>query len=182
MRHAFRFESFLNPRAATGHLSLESCDQNRMSTEMADEEMDVIKKLIETCRDAQAGYLEAAEHVRSSALRAFFSRQSIERAKFAAELESVARRRGETEPDQSPSIANKIHRAWIDLKTKFGGGDASVIESVEFEERSAKDHYLEALSVGLPLDLQTVLERQAESVVGAYEQVCTLRKVYRQAA
>jgi uncharacterized protein (TIGR02284 family) len=149
---------------------------------MPDENMDVIQKLIEVCREGHEGYLEAAEHVRNSALRAFFSSQSMERAKFAAELESVARRLGNEDLSQDPSLANLIHRAWIDLKIRFGSNDATVLGAVESGERAAKDLYLQALSAGLPAEVQTLIERQAESVVGAYDQVCTLHNVYVKAA
>jgi uncharacterized protein (TIGR02284 family) len=149
---------------------------------MADDNLDGIKKLIETCRDGQAGYLEAAEHAKNAELRAFFSGQSMERARFAAELESVARRLGEAYPTRSPSMANKMHCAWIDLKYKLGGGDAGVLHSVEAGEHNAKNHYQQALDAGLPPEVRTILERQAESVFAAYDQVCMLRDMYKKAA
>ncbi len=116
-----------------------------MSDQTADKNVELIKKLIETCRDGQAGYLEAAEHARNADLRAFFSQQAMERARFAAELEGVARRLGEADPAQDSSIVSKIHCAWIDLKYKLGGRDAGVLGSVEAGEHNAKTHYLEAL-------------------------------------
>jgi uncharacterized protein (TIGR02284 family) len=153
-----------------------------MSADMMDGKLDLIKKLIETCRDGQAGYLEAAEHARNAELRAFFSSQSMERARFAAELESVARRLGASDPSCSPSIANKMHRAWIDLKHRLGGGDSGVLGSVEAGEYNAKIHYQQAMYAGHPPDVQAILERQAESVFAAYDQVSTLRNMYRNAA
>lgn len=150
---------------------------------IADKNVDLIKKLIETCRDGQAGYLEAAEHARNAELRAFFSRQAMERARFAAELESVLRRLGEADASQgSTSMVSKMHRAWIDLKFKLGGRDAAVLSSVEAGEFNAKSHYLEALHAGLPSEVQTILERQAESVFAAYDQVCSLHSMYAKAA
>src|ERR1700681_2950147 len=104
---------------------------------MADDTIDIVEKLIETCRDGQEGYRDAAEHTHTAELKEVFNRQSLERAKFAGELESVAQRLGESDPDRSPSIASKLHRAWFDLKQKFGGGDLSVLESVEAGEDNA---------------------------------------------
>lgn len=149
---------------------------------MVDNTIEMIGKLIETCRDGQAGFLEAAEHTRNAELRAYFSRQGLERAKFAAELESVARRLGEAEPGGSPSVAGKLHRAWIDLKHKMGGGDACILESVEFGQRIARNRYREALQAGLPLNVLAIVERQAESVFDAHDQVRTLEDMYRSAA
>jgi uncharacterized protein (TIGR02284 family) len=149
---------------------------------MANDIIEVLEKLIETCRDGQAGYLDAAEHSRNAELRNYFQRQSMERSKFAGELEKVAQRLGESDPGRSPSIANKLHRAWIDVKYRLGGGDASVLGSVEAGEDNAKHHYLEALRADLPVDVRTIIERQAESVFDAYAQVRTLRDVYKRAA
>ncbi len=153
-----------------------------MSDQTADKNVELIKKLIETCRDGQAGYLEAAEHARNADLRAFFSQQAMERARFAAELEGVARRLGEADPAQDSSIVSKIHCAWIDLKYKLGGRDAGVLGSVEAGEHNAKTHYLEALQADLPPEVQNIIERQAESVFAAYDQVRSLYSVYTQAA
>ena len=146
---------------------------------MIDNTIDVIEKLIETCRDGQAGYLEAAEYAKNHELRAFFSQQALERAKFAGELESEARHLGEADPGRKPSVASTLHRAWIDLKHKFGGGDASILESVESGEHNARNNYHEALQAGLPRDVQAIVEEQAESVFAAHDQVRTLQDMYK---
>jgi uncharacterized protein (TIGR02284 family) len=154
-----------------------------MSAETADKNVELIKKLIETCRDGQSGYMEAAEHARNADLRAFFSHQAMERARFAAELEGVARRLGEAESSPDPtSIVSKMHRAWIDLKYKLGGRDAGVLGSVEAGEYNAKSHYLEALQADFQPEVQSIVERQAESVFAAYDQVRSLYSVYTKAA
>jgi uncharacterized protein (TIGR02284 family) len=156
--------------------------EKKLSTEPAARSIDVINKLIETCRDGQAGYLEAAEHAHNAELRAFLSSQSMERARFAAELEATARRLGEADPSQSPSMAGRMHRAWIDLKHMLGGGDAGVLGSVKVGEHNAISHYRQALQAGLPPDLQAIVERQAESVSAAYDQIDMLHNMCRKAA
>lgn len=144
--------------------------------------IDTLEKLIETCRDGQVGYRDAAEHTTTAELKDFFLRQSLERAKFAGELESVAQRLGKADPDRGPSIANKLHRAWFDLKQKLGGGDTSVLESVEAGEDNAKKHYQEALRADLPLEVHTIIEKQAHSVLAAHDEVRNLRDQYKKAA
>jgi uncharacterized protein (TIGR02284 family) len=149
---------------------------------MADDTIDVIDKLIETCRDGQEGYRDAAEHTQTPQLKDFFNRQSLERAKFAGELEGIAQRLGESDPDRGPSISSKLHRAWFDLKQKFGGGDLSILESVEAGEDNAKKNYQEALRADLPLDVHTVIERQAHSVLAAHDEARNLRDAHKRAA
>ncbi len=149
---------------------------------MANNTIDVLETLIETCRDGQAGYRDAAEHTQNPELKELFSRQSLERAKFAGELESIAQRLGESDPDRSPSISNRLHRAWFDLKQKFGGGDLSVLESVEAGEDNAKKHYQDALNSNLPGDVKSTVEKQAQSVLAAHDRVRSLRDQQKKAA
>ncbi len=149
---------------------------------MADQTIDVIERLIETCRDGQEGYRDAAAHAQTAELKDFFNRQSLQRAKFAGELESIAQRLGESDPDRSPSIGSKLHRAWFDLKQKFGGGDLSILESVEAGEDNAKKRYQEALRADLPIDVHEIVDIQAHSVLAAHDQVRSLRDSLRKAA
>src|SRR6202790_5747544 len=101
----------------------------------------VLEKLIETCKDGQKGYLEAATHVKRSDLRTFFNEQSLERSRFAGELEAELIRLGKPDQKVSGSVAGSLHRAWIDTKVGLGGGDKTVLVAVENGEDRAKDPY-----------------------------------------
>jgi len=153
-----------------------------MAAESVSNQLEIVHKLIETCRDGQAGYLEAAEFAHNTELKTFFANQALERARFAAELEHAAQRLGEASPSVNTSLVNRVHRAWIDLKHKLGAGDASVLGSVETGESNARAHYEQALAADLPFEIRRIVERQAESVSMAYSQVCALRTMYTKAA
>lgn len=144
--------------------------------------LQLVKNLIDVCRDAQAGYLIAAEHARSAELRAFCTSQSMERARFAAELEGIARRMGAGDSLRRTGIIDRISRAWLELKQKLGAGDAGVLDNVEGFEREGVNQYRQALKEPLPEELQAALERQSESVSAAYDQVCALRDMGGKAA
>ena len=58
----------------------------------------VIENLIETCKDGQKGYQAAASHVKRSDLKTYFNEQSLERSRFAGELEAELIRLGK--PDK----------------------------------------------------------------------------------
>ena len=77
----------------------------------------MINSLIETLKDGQEGFKEAAEAVKDSDLKSLFNEFSEQRARFAAELQSEAISLGETEPEETSSTAGAIHRTWIDLKS-----------------------------------------------------------------
>jgi uncharacterized protein (TIGR02284 family) len=141
-----------------------------------DDVIEILEDLIKTCRDGENGYRQAAEKVKSSELATFFRERSSERAQFAQELESEAARLGKTKLKGEGSVAGAVHRAWIDLKEKVGGGDKTILESVEKGEDSAKQAYQDALrEEGLRPELRTMIQRQAQSVFFAHDRVKSLR-------
>jgi uncharacterized protein (TIGR02284 family) len=141
---------------------------------------DVIMGLIKTCRASQIGFLNAAERVRNSALRSYFIGQSMERARFAAELERVAHQ-GEIDLSRGAPTANRVQRVWTDLRL-VRGSDGNVLSAVALAERNTRDLYQQALSLDLPPNVHAVLERQAESISDSYDQVSTLRDMRGKAA
>jgi uncharacterized protein (TIGR02284 family) len=140
-----------------------------------DEVIDVLEQLIETCRDGENGYRQAAEHAKDPELASFFRTQSTQRATFARELEAEAQRLGKSEPKGSGSVSGAVHRAWIDVKEKLGGGDTTILESVEQGEDNAKKNYEEALTKDLPENLSGLIRRQAQAVFSAHDRARTLR-------
>ena len=142
----------------------------------------VLKNLIESCKDAEKGYKDAAEHVKRSDLKAYFNEQSAERGRFATELESELHRVGEPDKKVSGSASAALHRAWIDTKVALGGGDKTILESVEAGEDNSKDTYNKALTGTLPPSLTEMVRRQAASVQRAHDKVRMLRDQARAAA
>jgi uncharacterized protein (TIGR02284 family) len=135
----------------------------------------VIEKLAEICKDGEKGYKDAAEHAKSSDLKSFFSTESSERGRFATELQSVLTKFGKTEKKEAGTVAGALHRAWIDTKVGLGGGDKSILESVEKGEDEAKEAYQEAIGAALPADVAQIVSRQARSVQNAHDRVKSLR-------
>lgn len=139
------------------------------------EAISVIEDLIETSKDGQKGYQDAASHVKRADLKTYFNEQSLERAKFAEELRGELIRLGKPDKKPSGSVSAALHRAWIDTKVALGGGDKSILESVEAGEDNAKESYQKALTGDLPENIAQVLRRQAASVQKAHDHVKMLR-------
>ena len=137
--------------------------------------LSVVEKLIETCKDGEKGYRDAADHVRRADLKTFFLAQSLERSKFAGELQAELPRLGEHDKKDSGSVSGAMHRAWIDTKVAVGAGDKSILQSVEQGEDSAKEAYEKALSTSLPANVAEIVRRQAASVKNAHDRVRDLR-------
>jgi len=137
--------------------------------------LSVVENLIETCKDGQKGYQDAASHVKRSDLKTYFNQQSLERASFAGELESELIRMGKPDKKVSGSVGATLHRAWIDTKVSLGAGDKSILDSVEAGEDNAKETYEKALTGSLPGNLREIIRRQAASVEQAHDKVKSLR-------
>jgi uncharacterized protein (TIGR02284 family) len=135
----------------------------------------VVENLIETSKDGQKGYQDAAQHVKNPELKAYFNEQSAERARFAQELQSQLSTLGKPDKKVSGSVGGAMHRAWLDTKANLGGGDKSILESVEAGEDTAKDSYNKALTGALPESLKEIIRRQATSVQRAHDKVKLLR-------
>jgi uncharacterized protein (TIGR02284 family) len=142
----------------------------------------VVENLIETNKDGQKGYQDAATHVKRADLKTYFNEQSLERSRFAGELESELVRLGKPDKKVSGSASAAMHRAWIETKVALGGGDKSILESVEKGEDNAKDTYQKALTGNLPGNLTEIIRRQAASVQKAHDKVRNLRDTAQAAA
>ena len=144
--------------------------------------LSVIENLIETCKDGQKGYQDAATHVKRADLKTYFNEQSLERARFAGELEAELIRLGKPDKKVSGSVGGALRRAWIDTKVSLGGGDKTVLESVEAGEDSAKEAYEKAVAGDLPENIAQIVRRQGASVQIAHDKVKSLRDEARAAA
>lgn len=142
----------------------------------------VLEDLIETCKDGQKGYQDAAEHAKRPDLKTFFNQQSLERARFAGELQSELPRMGKPDKKVSGSASAAVHRAWIDTKVAMGGGDKTILESVESGEDNAKATYKKALGASLPGNVLEIVRRQSASIQKVHDEVRRLRDEARAAA
>src|SRR5881392_245902 len=111
----------------------------------------MINELIETLKDGQEGFKQAAEGVKDPQLKSLFTDYSLQRSRFATELQSEARVMGESEPETSSSTAGALHRAWINLKSAVtSGDDHAILAECERGEDSAVEQYKKAMNDNLP--------------------------------
>ena len=108
-------------------------------------------------------------------LKNYFQQQSAQRARFRVELTDAIERLGEPDPDTSGSTAALLHRAWFEVKDDFGGGDHTLLESVEQGEDSAIHTYEGALETTLPGEIDELIRNQYASVKAAHDRVRTWR-------
>jgi uncharacterized protein (TIGR02284 family) len=135
-----------------------------------------LNSLIETCRDGEKGFREAAEHVRDPQVRSLFTSIATERAQFAEELQQEVRRLG-GEPEQGSSVAGAIHRGWMNLRSAVGRNDAALISEAERGEDVAVSSYRSALEAPLPGEAHRIVQRQFGEVKEAHDRVRELERM-----
>lgn len=139
--------------------------------------LNALEDLIEVCRDGQNGYRYGSEHVKNPQLKGLLNEVSLERAKFAGDLESEAIRYGKADVDRSGSAMGALHRGWTDLKASLGGGDDAILSSMETGDSYAKDHYDKYINDNkLPDDILGTIRNQAQAIVGTLDRVRALRR------
>jgi uncharacterized protein (TIGR02284 family) len=135
-----------------------------------------INSLIETLKDGQEGFKQAAEAVKDSELKSLFREYSQQRARFAGELQGQAQQLGESKPEDSSSAAGAMHRAWINLKSVVtSGDDHAILAECERGEDSAVKEYQKAMQNDLSSPIGETISRQYSEVKDAHDRIKNLR-------
>ena len=134
-----------------------------------------LNNLIETNKDGQNGFKEAAEGVQNSDIKSAFYEYAQQRSQFAGELQTAVRELG-GDPENSGSVSGAIHRGWINIKSAVTGqDDTAILNEAERGEDSAKAAYKSALEEELPANIRAIVERQSAAVGQAHDKVKAMR-------
>lgn len=136
--------------------------------------LDLLRELIEVCKDGETGYTHAAGIVTNPKLKSYFQEESLERARFVQDLKHAAESLGD-KPAASGSVTGALHRVWLEAKADVGLGDQSVLNSVEQGEDRAKQAYESALREDWPADIRGMLQQHARSIFAAHDYVRDVR-------
>jgi len=135
-----------------------------------------INSLIETLKDGQEGFKQAADAVRAPQLKSLFRDYSQQRSRFIGELQSQAQTLGETEPKKTSSAAGAMHRAWINIKSVVtSGDDHAILAECERGEDSAVNEYKKAMEDDISSALRDIISRQYSEIKSAHDRVKQLR-------
>jgi uncharacterized protein (TIGR02284 family) len=136
-----------------------------------------INGLIETLKDGQEGFKQASEAVKDTSLKSLFNEFSLQRSKFAGELQSEAVRLGESEPEKDSSASGALHRAWINIKSAVTSGeDHAILAECERGEDSAVSEYQEAMEEkDISSPIREIIARQYREVKNAHDRIKSLR-------
>lgn len=138
----------------------------------------VLEDLIETLEDGRKGFDQAAERLEEGdhgTIAVDLRRFAQERADFSVELRNVAAQHG-IDIAEEGSVAGAMHRGWLTLKDALTGDDpTAVLGAAETGEDHAVSEYDDALGKDLPVDVRSIIERQAVAVRRAHDEVKRLR-------
>lgn len=145
----------------------------------SEEVAEKLNELLEKNYDAEKGYKFAAEHIKNTNLKAFFTERAKERYDFGHELKAEIRDFGEN-PDKGSSIAADAHRTWMNLKTALSGNkEEAVLEEAIRGEKNAVEEYDKILQdTSIPPSTQNVLLKQKNAIVASLNEVKSLEHQY----
>lgn len=147
-----------------------------------DDTVDVLKDLVECCKDGEYGFRECAEQAKRPDLKSMFLQRADDCRRGAQELNDCIRRYGGSTEDGG-SAMGAMHRGWVSIKSKLTSyDDKAVLEECERGEDNAKARYTKALQKNLPADVRQIVERQFQGVQRNHDQVKMLRDQTRAAS
>ncbi|WP_221391400.1 PA2169 family four-helix-bundle protein [Dyadobacter sp. NIV53] len=137
----------------------------------------VLNDLIEINNDRVAGFEKAIADINDENidLKELFQEYAEQSRKNGQELAAIVGSAEEVETGNS--VSGTLHRAWIDVKSLFGGSDrASILSEAERGEDAIKKAYKDALSEGeLPSDVIATVSSQAQGINAAHDRIKALR-------
>ena len=142
----------------------------------------VLNGLVETCKDGEEGFRQAAEKAQDPSLKALFLKYATQRAEYVHELQQFIASSGE-KAETSGHVAAGLHRGWIGLKAAFSKNeDKALIDECEAGEDAAMKNYTQASSAALPTQASQIVARQFAGVKAAHEVVRDLKHGVRSTA
>ncbi|MCE7065036.1 PA2169 family four-helix-bundle protein [Dyadobacter sp. CY326] len=139
----------------------------------------VLNDLIEINNDRVAGFEKAIADIQDENidLKQLFQGYAEQSRKNGLELAAIVGSADDIETGNS--VSGTLHRAWIDIKSLFGGSDrASILSEAERGEDAIKEAYEDALaSNDLPASAIEVVRSQAQGIFAAHDEIKALRDI-----
>lgn len=125
--------------------------------------------------DSQEALQQIGDMLRDEVVKRFLLAESLRRAEFRGDLETVMHQEGVHDIIESGTAAGTVHRAWAGLKARLGGGDHTLLATAEACEDGVKNAYDKALDGYLPLPVRQLLRTQITHVQLSHDYVRAAR-------
>ncbi len=123
-----------------------------------------VQCVIEILIDSQEGLVTVGERLHDHSLKCYFLAESLLRAQFIGQLETALRQRGVSRFRERGSTAATLHRTWARLKSRFMGGDHTLLVTAEQGEDAVTEIYSKAMGTYLPMTIRQILAAQAAHI------------------
>ena len=136
-----------------------------------------LESLIAVCKDGEQGFRLAAEEADSTYLKDLFLEYSLQRQRFAAELERDAQTLGEQHPRVQSTAAGAAHRAWMKVRDAITPrDDHKLLAECERGEDIAVHEYRAALEDEMfPASTKDLVSRQYAEICACHARIRELR-------
>src|SRR5574341_2034162 len=128
----------------------------------------LLNGLIDTCKNAEKGFHEAAEDIRDAQYRTYFHEFATQRGRFATILQGYVRALGFT-PDRKGTMAGIVHRGWINFQAAMKRNDDAIILECRRGDDMALKHYAKVLQQDLPPNIRRIVELQYQEIKEVYD-------------
>lgn len=136
---------------------------------------DVLRSVIENLVDSQEALQQIESRLHDPVVKRFILAESLRRAEFRGELETLLHQGGVRDIDETGTVAGKVHRMWAGFKASMGSSERSLLSTAETIESGVCDAYDMALGNNLPLNVRQVLRSQFAHVKLSRDYVAAAR-------
>ena len=138
---------------------------------------ETLQSLIECLIDGQKGFQKIAEQLNDPTLKHYFNEETLQRAEFHGDLESVLHHEGIHDINESGTMKASLRRVWGEFKANLGGGDQSLLYTATQDGDVAIKMYDEALKKELPSPVRQLLSTQAAHIQLFNEYITTVHNI-----
>jgi uncharacterized protein (TIGR02284 family) len=135
-----------------------------------------IYTVIQSLIDSQEALVEIGEKLGDQDLKRFFLAESLKRAEFRGELESVLNQEGVGNLGESSATTRTVYRALLGLRFRTReADDHTLLVTAEQGEDAAREAYDNAMSSYLPDPIRRLLMTQAQHIQTSHDFVKAAR-------
>jgi len=129
-----------------------------------------IYAVIQSLIDSQEALVEVGEKLSDQQLRHFFLAESLKRAEFRGELETVLNQEGVGHVRESDIVSGSVQRALSGLRSRLReAGDHTLLATAEQGEDAAKVAYDNAISAIPLMPIRNLLTSQASHIQESHD-------------
>jgi len=123
-----------------------------------------VQCVLEILIDSQEGLATLGERLQDQTLKPYFFTESLLRGQFIEQLETALRQRGVSRFREKGSALAALHRTWARIKSRFLGGDHTLLVAAELGEDAVSEVYSRALETYQPTSIREILTAQVAHI------------------